>query len=345
MTKKIGPLNKEEAELEKSIRELIASVGADPNSFDADLVSQIIETSLKMIREGIDTGELKLMTRAFKEMRYAYSIFDQYPDRQRVSIFGSARTPEDHIDYEAAKNFAAAITKEGWVCITGAADGIMKAGLEGAEKESSFGLSIRLPFESATSSVLAGDPKLITFRYFFTRKLMFLSHSHAIVAFPGGVGTHDELYEILTLMQTGKSNLVPVVLLEGENGKFWDAWEEYMRTNMLTNGWISKEDFHLYYHAKSIEDAVNNINYFYHRYHSSRYVKDILIIRLKSPLNHHQIKILNQDYKLLIKSGEIYVTEPFPDEDDHLSLPRIAFEHNHKHFGLLRKMIDTINSF
>lgn len=345
MTRRMGPLDKNEAEQEHKIKDLIASVGADPNGFDADLVTQVIETSLKMAKEGVDTGQLKLMTRAFKEMRYAYSIFNQYPDRQRVSIFGSARTPENHPDYQIAKAFAAAMTKEGWVCITGAADGIMKAGLEGAEKESSFGLSIRLPFETASSSVLAGDPKLITFRYFFTRKLMFISHSHAVAAFPGGVGTHDELFEVLTLMQTGKSNIIPVVLLEGDDGKFWDNWENYLRTNLLSNGWISEEDFYLFYRAQSVEDAVENINQFYRRYHSSRYVRDILIIRLESSLTPDQITFLNENFKDLISNGVIYATEPLPEEMDHLNLPRIAFEHNRKHYGLLRKMMDTINNF
>ena len=331
--------------LESKIKDLISYVGSDPNSFDSNLIEQLIGSSLKMSKDGTDSGQIKLMTRAFKEMRYAYNIFSQYPDRQRVSIFGSARTPEDHPDYIAAKAFSAAMSTMGWVCITGAADGIMKAGLEGAEKDSSFGLSIRLPFENSSNSVLAGDPKLITFRYFFTRKLMFLSHSHAVAAFPGGVGTQDELFEVLTLMQTGKANLIPLVLVEGQGGTYWSEWEKYVRAELLSNGWISAEDLSLFYLAPTVEAAVSHIRQFYSRYQSSRYVRDTLVIRLNAPLTLDQIRILNQEFQPLIKSGEISITKPLPEETDHLDLFRIAFEHNHRKFGLLRSMIDRINSF
>lgn len=334
-----------EIAVEQKIKELIAFNDSDPETFDAGLIRQIIGSSLKLLKENPDTGQLKLMTRAFKEMRYAYNIFNQHPSERRISIFGSARTPEDHSDYLVAKAFSAAMANLGWVCITGAADGIMKAGLEGARKEARFGLSIRLPFESPTNSLLAGDPKLITFRYFFTRKLMFLSHSDAVAAFPGGVGTQDELFEVLTLMQTGKANIIPVVLLQG-TGNYWQEWQEYLVRNLLDNGWISPEDLHLYYIAKDIEDAVSHIMQFYNRYHSSRYVKDTLIIRMLSHLNQKQIAELNKEFApALVKEGEIRLTTALPEEEDHLELPRLAFVHNHRHFGVLRQMIDRINSF
>lgn len=334
-----------EEQLGQKIQDLLSFIGADPHSLESDLIGQIIITSLKMAKEEYDLGQLKLMTRAFKEMRYAYRIFNQYPAARRISIFGSSRTPEAHPDYQAAKAFSAAMAHLGWVCITGAADGIMKAGLEGAKKEASFGLSIRLPFETPANSFLAGDPKLITFRYFFTRKLMFLSHSDAIAAFPGGVGTQDELFEVLTLMQTGKSNIVPVVLLEGTNGSYWKSWQNYVHDNLLSNGWISPEDHYLYYPAPTIEDAVKHIQRFYFRYHSSRYVKDILVIRMLSPLTQHQVDELTEEFAPLIKEGKIFMTSPLSDETDHLQLPRLAFEHNRKYFGLLRLLIDRINSF
>ena len=227
----------------------------------------------------------------------------------------------------------------------GAADGIMKAGLEGAQKESSFGLSIRLPFESPTSSFMAGDPKLITFRYFFTRKLMFLSHSDAVAAFPGGVGTQDELFEVLTLMQTGKANIIPLVLIQG-TGTYWNEWLHYFQVNLLDQGWVSPEDLHLFYLAPTYQDALAHISKFYFRYHSSRYVKDLLVIRMLTPLNEEQIKMLNEKFgKILLKSGDIYATPPLKEETDHLEMYRIAFEHNHMHFGSLRHMIDEINNF
>jgi hypothetical protein len=337
--------NPQELELEQKIKELIAFNGSDPETFDANLISQLISSSLKLLKENPDTGQLKLMTRAFKEMRYAYHIFNQHPSGRRISIFGSARTPENHPDYLEAKNFSSLMAKNGWVCITGAADGIMKAGLEGAQKASSFGLSIRLPFETPSNSLLAGDPKLITFRYFFTRKLMFLSHSDAVAAFPGGVGTQDELFEVLTLMQTGKANIIPVVLIQGA-GTYWQEWQDYVFRNLLDKGWISQEDLSLYYMAHDSKDAVAHILQFYHRYHSSRYVKDTLVLRLLSHLNHDQIAQLNQEFgPVLVKEGEIYLTTALPEEDDHLELPRLAFVHNRRHFGTLRQMIDRINSF
>lgn len=335
--------NNKELELDIKIKDIIELMGADPSTLEADLVKQMIETALKMLKGGYDGGQLKLMTRAFKEMRYAYQIFNRYPASRRISIFGSARTSEDHPDYLEAKNFGSLMTKMGWMCITGAADGIMKAGLEGAHISSSFGLSIRLPFESPSNSLIAGDPKLITFRYFFTRKLMFLSHSDALAAFPGGFGTQDELFESLTLMQTGKANIVPLVLIEGENGVYWSEWLEYLQSHLLANRWISPEDESFFYIASSAEDAVHHIKKFYFRYHSSRYVKDTLVIRMLTPLSEEQIEQLNREFGILIKAGRIYATPALLEETDHLELPRIAFEHNRRHFGILRQLIDRLN--
>jgi uncharacterized protein (TIGR00730 family) len=327
------------------IQELITLSGTNPQTPSADFIGQIIYASLRLTEDSYDMGQLKLITRAFKEMIYAYRIFNQHPSGRRVSIFGSARTPPSHPDYIAAKNFSTAMSANQWVCMTGAADGIMRAGLEGAEKETSFGLSIRLPFENTTQSLLAGDPKLINFRYFFTRKLMFLSHSDAVAAFPGGVGTQDELFEVLTLMQTGKTNIIPVLLIEGEKGTYWEAWQNYLKENLLKNQWISLEDFNFFYHASTIEQAVQHILHFYSRYHSSRYVKDSLVIRMLSPLTDEQIDQLNQKFQPLIKEGKIVACHALEEENDHLDLPRLVFQHNHQHFGLLRALIDQINDF
>lgn len=345
MSKSLEEMTPEEQALDQKIRELISLNGNDPATFDADLVRQMIWSGLKSLKENQDTGQLKLMTRALKEMRYAYNIFNRHPSGKRISIFGSARTSENHPDYLAAKAFSTLMVQKGWVCMTGAADGIMKASLEGAQRESSFGLSIRLPFESPTSSYLAGDPKLIIFRYFFIRKLMFLSQSDAIAAFPGGFGTQDELFEVLTLMQTGKANIVPVVLFQG-TGDYWQEWLEYIDKNLLKHGWISPEDFNFFYLAPAMEEAGAYIEKFYLRYHSSRYVKDTLVIRMLSPLTESQIDSLNLEFApLLVKEGRIYATQALPEEDDFLDLPRIAFEHNRQHFGVLRVMIDRINGF
>lgn len=332
-------------QIQDAIRRLIETTGGDPESFDGDLIRQMITSSLKLAVNGHDTGQIKLMNRALKEMRYAYRIFNKYQGKKNVSIFGSARTPPDHPDYDAAKEFSHLIAEAGWNCITGGANGIMKAGLEGSQAESSFGLSIRLPFETVSNSVIEGDPKLIVFRYFFTRKLMFMSHSDALAAFPGGVGTLDELFEVLTLMQTGKTNIMPVVLVEGKGGIYWKHWEDYLKKHLLKNGWISPDDLNLYYIAKSPQDAVDHILHFYKRYHSYRYVKDMLVIRLKEQLTDAQVNALNQEFSSVLKEGKIEKVEPYSEEDDHLELPRIAFHHNRRHNGTVRALIDRVNGF
>lgn len=330
---------------QEAIRELIELYDGDPESFAGELVGQIIETALKLMSEGHDIGQLKVITRSIKEMRYAYRIFNHYKDGPCVSIFGSARTPETHPDYIAAKAFSAAISSRGWMCITGAANGIMKAASEGPQKSQSFGLSIRLPFEAGANTIIDGDPKLIFFRYFFTRKLMFMSHSNALVTFPGGVGTLDELFEMLTLVQTGKANIIPIVLMEGEGGDYWQQWQEYMKNNLLKHHWISPEDQNFYYLAPTPEDGVKHILKFYSRYHSYRYVKDVVVIRMHEHLSPEKILFLNEKYKNIIATETIAPTQPLPEETDHLELPRIAFHHTRKNMGCLRLLIDDINNF
>lgn len=336
-------IDTKKAEVQGNVDTLIIGAGGDPYSYKGKLISQIIETALKLMSEDHDLGQLKVISRSIKEMRYAYNIFDRYKEAPCVSIFGSARTPEEHPDYIAAKNFSAMMAKKGWMCITGAANGIMKAGLEGPEKAQSFGLSILLPFESPTNAVIEGDPKLIHFRFFFTRKLMFMSHSDALAAFPGGFGTLDELFEMLTLMQTGKANIVPIVLIEGGNGTYWEKWRRYINDNLLDEHWISPEDLSFYYFAANPEDAVEHIFKFYSRYHSSRYVKDTLIIRMLSPLTESQVEKLNQQFLSLVAEGKMELSVPLLEETDHLQLPRLIFVHTRKEFGKLRELIDAIN--
>ncbi len=329
----------------ESIHHLVQECGADPNSPAGVLAVEMMQTALKLLFEGHDIGQLKLINRCLKEMRYAYRIFNDYPNARCISVFGSARTPETHPDYIQARHLAFLMAEQDWMCITGAADGIMKAGHEGSQAEGSFGLAIHLPAEETTNQVMKGDPKLINFRYFFTRKLMFLSHADAVAVFPGGYGTHDEMNECLTLMQTGKSNIIPVVLLEGEGGTYWPAWETYVDENLLARGMISPEDKHLYYMAPTAEAAVEHVEKFYKRFHSYRYVQNYLVIRIKKPLTPEQIAALNEEFKPLIVEGKIEQRAAFESETDHLDLPRIAFLHTRRKYGLVRLMIDRINEF
>ncbi len=331
--------------IEETIRTLIENYGTDPTSFEGELVRQIIETGLKLLIEGHHIGQIKVITRALKEMRYAYRIFNTHQKGPCISIFGSARTPEEHPDYIAAKEFSKGMAEKGWMCITGAANGIMKASTEGPDKSQSFGLSIRLPFEAASNSMIEGDPKLIIFRYFFTRKLMFMSHSQALAAFPGGFGTQDELFEMLTLMQTGKANIIPIVLLDGGEGTYWEHWNRYLKENLLEPRWISPEDEHFYYIAPSVHAAIDHVLQFYHRYHSSRYVKDLFVICLKTPLKSKQIDLLNEKYKRLFVEGGLKQGEALVEETEDLTLPRLYFHHTRKDMGLLRMLIDDINHF
>lgn len=333
------------------IDSLVKDMGAAGGSYNARLVRELIQTALRLIPDGRDTGELKLITTAVKELRYAYRVFGQFPEPHKISIFGSARTPADHPDYAAAREFGKLISDKGWMVITGAGDGIMKAGHEGPGRSASFGVAIRLPFETNANQVIAGDEKLIYFRYFFTRKLMFLSQSEAVALFPGGFGTMDEAFEALTLIQTGKSSMIPIVLVEGKGCNYWQQFDKAMRDMLLTRGWISPEDIDLYRIFNTPAEAVEHVVAFYRNYHSSRYVKDDLVIRIKKPLKQKDVERLTEEFKVLIKpqggsSGSpamIVQRGAMLEEDDHVDLPRLVFPHTKYKFGLVRKLIDRIN--
>ncbi len=323
--------------------ELIAVTGMDPEVGDARFVRDLMLTSLKLHPDGRDRGELKLMSAALKELRYAYKVFSQYPDVPKISVFGSARTPEDHRDYTACVEFSRRMAELGWGVITGAGDGIMKAGHEGPGAESSFGLAISLPFETTANTVIQGDPKLITFRYFFTRKLIFVSQCKAVAVFPGGFGTQDELFEVLTLIQTGKSSMAPIVLVEGAGGDYWKHWQNYVENSLLGYEFISPEDLNLFKVCETPEEAAQHVAKFYSVYHSTRYVRDDIVIRLRAPLSESDIAALNEEFGELVREGEIVQRGPYEVERDHLELPRIAFTHTRRKFGTVRRLIDRIN--
>lgn len=366
-----------------TLDDLISSVGGTPGTFNAKLVRELLTNTLKLIPDGRDTGELKLITATLKELRYAYRVFGQYKDPHKVTIFGSARTPSSHPDYAAAVEFSRLMGEAGWMSITGAGGGIMEAGHVGPGRNKSFGVAIRLPFETTANDVILGDEKLIYFRYFFTRKLMFLSQAEAVALFPGGFGTMDEAYEVLTLVQTGKASMIPIVCCEGSHvpesanpsvatppppgappaapketppgmpqgpatAGYWESWDRWVRSSLLARGLISPEDLNLYYLAKDPADAVQHICKFYRNYHSSRYVEDNYVIRLKRPLKQADVDRLSDEFAILIKpangvAGRITQRGPFPVEQDHVDLPRLSFLHTRRGFGLIRKLIDRIN--
>ena len=328
----------------RRIDELVDLVAPEATAtFDRKLVADLVASGLKLLPDGRNRGEIKLMTAAFKELRYAYRVFGRYTQAHKVTIFGSARTPEDHPDFASCVDFSKRMAEAGWMVITGAGDGIMKAGHVGPGKSASFGVAIRLPFETTANTVIHGDEKLIHFRYFFTRKLMFLSQAEAVALFPGGFGTMDEAYETLTLVQTGKSGMIPIVMLEGHGGDYWDEFHAFARNALLSRQMISEDDTSLYYHAKDPHDAVRHVLNFYRNYHSSRYVRDDLVIRMRRVLEPEHLEVLNSEFGRLVKEGQIRQGGPVEEEDEHLDLPRIVFTHTRRDFGMVRKLIDRIN--
>ena len=314
----------------------------------ADLLRQMVVSAMKLVADGADRGDMKLINTTLKEMRYSFKVFMPYRRRRKVSVFGSARTPEGHPDYIQTQEFSREMAARGFMCITGAGNGVMKAGHAGAGAANSFGVNIRLPFEQTANDVIEGDPKLVNFKYFFTRKLAFIKETHAVVCFPGGFGTHDEGFETLTLIQTGKSYILPVLFVHPQETGFWWDLDRYVRQRLLPAGMISEEDLFLYKITDSVQEACDEITTFYKRYHSMRYVGDELVIRLEQALTDEQLALLNTDFADLLVPGASYRQgEAAPEEADEpiQHLPRLYFRYHRRRYGRLRQLIDRINSF
>jgi len=329
--------------LKRQIRELIQSKGGGYNESE---VADIIENALKLLTDVRDTGDVRVIQTAVRELRYAFRLFAPYAGMRKVSIFGSARTKPDKIEYQQAADFGKKIVKAGFMVITGAGPGIMQAGHEGATPEHSFGVNIRLPWEQGANPVIAEDKKLITFKYFFTRKLIFIRHSDAIVLFPGGFGTFDEGFEALTLMQTGKCQLMPLVLVDKPGGTYWKTWDIHIREELLRAKLISPEDLSLYQITDSTDEAVKIIARFYRNFHSTRFVKDLLVVRLKNAPGESALVAMNEDFSDIVVEGKIQSVKPTPEEvehNEHLELKRIAFNFNRRDYGRLRQLIDVLN--
>ncbi len=325
----------------ETIRKIMHS---DDKSLRAYLYKNILLNSIRC--QGLDILDLKIIDRAVAEFQHAACVFQPYRSLRKVSIFGSARTEEGSPYYQLAVEFGRLVTKNGLMVITGAAEGIMKAGIEGAGSENSFGVSILLPFEQRAARIIQDDPKLVTFKYFFTRKIFFVMEADAVALFPGGFGTHDEGFEVLTLLQTGKTPPMPVVLLELPGERYWEAWDQFIRQQLLARGYISPEDLSFYKIVHSPEEGDAWIQSYYSTYHSMRQVRDTLVIRLEKEMTDGQIMLLNNGFSDLLRSGRIYKTSALPEEKDEPSLlckPRIAFSNTRKSAGRLNQMILMIN--
>lgn len=310
------------------------------------LIDEIKATADKLQRDNATRGDLKILSRALRELRYAFKVFTPYRRNRKVTVFGSARTPENHPAYHAAVDFGRMIADHGWMVLTGAGDGIMKAANVGAGREMSMGVNIMLPFEQSANPIVRDDDKLVYLKYFFTRKLLFVKEVHAVALFPGGFGTLDEAFEILTLIQTGKRDLMPLVFIDQPGGTYWSAWEEFIREELFKAELISPDDLSLFKITTDLDEAVEEILGFYTVYNSMRYVRGRLVLRLHAEPDKYLMQRLNDEFHDICERGGItkVPTHPFEADDDHLAdLPRIAFRFDRREVGRLRQMVDLLN--
>jgi uncharacterized protein (TIGR00730 family) len=331
------------AELDDRIDELIDGAGL---TRDHDLVFEMVVSAVRMGREATDRGDLKLVNSALKELRYTSFVFEPYREVRKVAVFGSARIRADQPAYTVARDFGARMAAQDWMVISGAGPGIMEAAIEGAGADAAFGVNIVLPFEAEPSHLLVGDPKLINYRYFFTRKLTFVKEASAFALLPGGFGTMDEAFELLTLMQTGRSPICPVVLLEPDGGTYWETWRSFVEQELLDRGLVDDHDLDLVRRCTGVDDAVDEITHFYSRYHSMRYVGRRLVIRLNSSIDDEALASLNDQFADIVTAGVIERVEASKseiDDDDVPDLPRIALQFDRWHFARLRHLIDALN--
>ncbi len=317
-------------------------------SKDFRISEEFVSEVLGLITDQPNTLDLKIASAAVTEMRDAFRMFAPYKAVRKVSIFGSARTKPDDPLYEQTRRVAAKLADAGWMVVTGAGPGIMQAGMEGAGRERSIGVSIRLPFESGANSIIAGDEKHVSMKYFFTRKLMLVKESSAFICLPGGFGTIDETFELLTLTQTGKGIPVPIVFLDTPDDPYWEAVDQFVADHLVSRGLVSATDRNLYRITDSCDVAASEITRFFANYHSIRNVGDDLIIRMRQAPTDEQLASLNVQFKHLVKEGQIRRSEPYSVEkrqDDHLDLARIAMSFDSHGYAELRTLIDVINAY
>lgn len=312
----------------------------------AELIEEIKATADKLAADGATRGDLKILSRALRELRYAFKVFTPYRRNRKVTVFGSARTEPSTPNWTQAETFGRRMAEEGWMVVTGAGGGIMEAAHTGAGRAMSMGLNIILPFEQEANPIMAGDPKLVNLKYFFTRKLLFVKEVHAVVTCPGGFGTLDEAFETLTLVQTGKRDLMPLVMLDESNGSYWSDWKDYVRRELLDKGMISPDDMSLFLVTDDAEEAVDEIIGFYSVYNSMRFVRDQLVLRLHVEPPDDFVERLNDEFPDVCESGRIEKApvHRLEQDDDHLmSLPRLSFVFNRRAVGRLRQMINLLN--
>tara|TARA_R110002073_G_scaffold327238_1_gene507724 strand:+ start:10418 stop:11464 length:1047 start_codon:yes stop_codon:yes gene_type:complete len=311
-----------------------------------DILQVMRHTIDRLEKDNTARGDLKILSRTLRELRYAFKVFRPFRKRRKVTIFGSARTQPGHPEYESAVELGRRIASHGWMVITGAGGGIMEAGHRGAGREASMGLNIMLPFEQSANPYIQGDAKLVTMKYFFTRKLMFVKECSGVICCPGGFGTLDEALETLTLMQTGKQTMIPLVLLDSPEGSYWRDLGVFIEKQLLDNGMISPDDVNLYKITNSVDEAIHEMLQFYRNYHSMRYVRDRLVFRLQKELTADALESIRQQFSDILVDGTFEQSAALPDEigePDLAHLPRLVFHFNRRALGRLRMLINTIN--
>jgi uncharacterized protein (TIGR00730 family) len=327
------------------IKEFLSELRPDAPEPNAQYARELMLSAVKLLDDRTPVADVRLLNAAVRELRYAFRIFARYRHVRKVTVFGSARTAETEATYRQAEAFGKRIADAGFYVITGAGGGIMRAAQAGAGRERSFGVNIRLPFEQEPNEFIRADQKLMTFRYFFTRKLLFVKEANAVALFPGGFGTHDEGYESLTLVQTGKAGPMPIVFVDAPGGTYWEEWQRYVEDHLLQNNLISPEDMALFRVTDDLDEAAEEIVRFYRVYHSSRYVKEKFVIRLTREPSSEILERLRNDFADLAVGGEFEVRGALPEEgaDVTASLPRLVFTFNRVNFGRLRQLIDFLN--
>lgn len=332
-----------EADLGRLIAELVEATGARSNR---DLLRDILGAAAALADFDTTRLDLKLVKNTLTEMSEAFRVFAPYRGVPKVTIFGSARTATTDALYEQARQLARRMSQEGWMVVTGAGPGIMAAGLEGAGRDMAIGVNIRLPFEQEANSYIASDPKLVEMRYFFTRKVMLMKESSGFASLPGGFGTLDESFELLTLLQTGKAEPAPIVLLDCPGGNYFEAWERFVFENVIKAGLAGPDDPALYLITDDVDEAVAELLGFYRNYDSRRFVGDTMVIRLKLGVSDAELEQLNEDFSDICVEGGIRRTGPLPPERsnrDHLDLQRVSLRFDRVHQGRLRELINVLN--
>jgi len=332
---------------DKALDGLINELAKRSGSVETEqILREILTTTVKLGLESGDRGDLKLVNNTLKELRYSFKIFSPYRHVKKAVIFGSARSKDTSVEYKMAEEFARKLTEKGYMIVTGGGPGVMEAGNKGSKTGEDFALNIRLPFEQKTNPYIHEKDKIIYFKYFFTRKLIFIKETDATALFQGGFGTQDEGLEMLTLIQTGKSRPRPVVLMEPKGSKYWAQWMHFVNKELVKKGYIKKEDLELFRIARTVDEAIKYIEDFYKVYHSIRYVTGLTVLRLNKEISDKTLEFINQEFKDILTSGEIKRSPPMDkeiQEEEYLNLPRLVMNFNMRDYGRLCEMIRVIN--